>query len=78
MQFAEDHKLMKNHCTVRIDPLTLVAKYIITDDVCVYQIEELVVGDVYFDRDKEAVFSFFIPTFLNIINLSNRVKITYT
>jgi uncharacterized protein YktA (UPF0223 family) len=77
MKFAEDRKLGGQHCTVRIDPISLIAKYIINDDICVYQLEENVVKDIFFDRNKPAEFSFYVPKFLSIVNLSNRLKITY-
>ena len=76
-KFVLEHNLKEFSCTVRIDPINLSTNFIFTDDISFFQLKELTLDRVYFDRDQEAVFSFIVPDNIQIFSLSDTIKLTY-
>ena len=75
-KFVLEHNLKDFHCTVMIDQVNLSTKFIFTDDICRYQLTETTLERVYFDRDKSAEFSFFVPDNIQVMSLADMITIT--
>ena len=63
--FLKDYRLTKAHCTVIVDKHTKEIDYIVTDDLCIYQLHEEHPVEVKFDSDNDLVFAFQVPNVFN-------------
>ena len=74
VKYVIDNRLIKSHCTVRINKNTLNVDYIFVSDVLTYQLHEKKPLKLYFDQDDELTFSFEVPNVIQLINIKSSVR----